>query len=254
MKVSIITVTYNAEKTLLETINSVKSQSYDDIEYIIIDGGSTDGTLKIIKSNSDVINKWVSEPDYGLYHAMNKGIKFAKGDIIGFLNADDFYTYEHVISDVVSLFSQEGVDATYANLEIVKKNNINKVIRYWRAGYHNTNSFFYGWMPPHPTVFLKKYIYEKYGDFNLDLGSASDYEILLRFFHKNNLSAKYLDKTIIKMRSGGISNKSIFNRIKANRYDKKAWLINDLKPKIYTHILKPIRKIGQYLSSLINSK
>ena len=246
MKVSIITVTYNAKKTLIETINSIKSQSYHDIEYIIIDGGSTDGTLNVIKSNLDVVNKWVSEPDYGLYHAMNKGIKLTEGDIIGFLNADDLYSYEHVITDVVNLFSEEAVEATYANLEIVKQHNINKVKRYWRAGYHNANSFLYGWMPPHPTVFLRKYIYEKYGDFNLDLGSASDYEILLRFFYKNNLTVRYLDRTIIKMRAGGISDKSIFNRIKANRYDKKAWLINNLKPKFYTHLLKPIRKFGQY--------
>ena len=248
MKVSIITVSFNSGNTILDTIESVKKQTYEDIEYIIIDGGSTDSTLNIINSNLDVIDEFVSEPDYGLYHAMNKGIKLANGEIIGFLNSDDLYTDVNVISDVVNIFSEFNTDASYANLEIVKEFNINKVVRYWKSGSYNLNKFLYGWMPPHPTIFLKRNIFKIYGDFNLNLGSAADYEIILRFFYKHKISVRYLDKTIIKMRSGGVSNKSILNRIKANRFDKKAWLVNGLKPQFYTHILKPIIKIGQYFN------
>lgn len=248
MKVSIITVSFNSGNTILDTIESVKKQIYNDIEYIIIDGGSTDGTLDIIKSNLDVIDEFVSEPDYGLYHAMNKGIKLAKGEIIGFLNSDDLYYDEYVISDVVNLFSDCNTDASYANLEIVKESNINKVVRYWKSGSYKLNKFLNGWMPPHPTVFLKSNTFKMYGDFNLNLGSSADYEIILRFFYRHRINVRYLNRTIVKMRAGGVSNKSILNRIKANRYDKQAWLINGLKPRFYTHILKPIIKISQYFN------
>lgn len=248
MKVSIITVSYNAEQTLQDTIDSVRSQNYPDIEYIILDGDSNDSTLKIIQNNSDVVDKWVSEKDKGIYEAMNKGIQMATGEVIAFLNADDIYAYPTAVFDMVQLLKKKNVDSCYADLVYIRKKNSNNILRKWKSGHYQKGMFKNGWMPPHPTFFVKKNIYEKYGMFNLDLGTAADYEIMLRFLHKHKISVAYHPKTLIKMRAGGVSNKSIINRIKANKNDRKAWRINSLKPRFYTFLLKPLRKINQYLS------
>lgn len=247
MKVSIITVTYNSVDTLLDTIESVRNQTYPNIEYIIVDGNSNDGTLKFIKSNQDIVSKWVSESDEGIYDAMNKGLCMATGDIIGILNADDFYADSKVVEDMVNVFRTTHCEGCYADLDYVIANDLEKIQRKWKAGKYKKGSFYNGWMPPHPTVFIKKEIYDKYGNFNLDLGTAADYEIMLRFIHKNNIKVEYLPRTLIKMRTGGASNSTILNRIKANSNDRKAWKVNNLEPRFYTLSLKPLRKIIQFL-------
>ena len=247
-KVSIITVCYNSSKTIEDTIKSVLSQTYSNIEYIIIDGLSTDNTLEIVNKYKKEISLIVSEKDNGLYDAINKGISLASGEIIANLNSDDFYIDENVISDVVDKFKTEKTDLLYTDLYYVEEENPNNVTRYWESGEYKKGAFFRGWMPPHPTFFVKKEIYNKYGVFNLNLKSAADYEIMLRFIHKNECSISYLNRVTVRMRVGGVSNSSLSNRIKANREDKKAWEINGLKPKPFTLILKPLSKISQFFN------
>lgn len=245
MKVSIITITYNSEPTLKDTIESVINQTYKNIEYILIDGGSTDETLSIIKSYGNKISRLISEKDNGLYDALNKGISLATGDVIGILHSDDFYTNNHVIQHIVSSFSNSPVDAVYADLYYVDKINTNQIHRKWKAGIYKEAMFLNGWMPPHPTFFVKRSIYETCGNFNLNLTSSSDYELMLRFIHKHKIKLAYLPEFIIKMRIGGKSNVTFKNRIKANKEDRLAWELNNVKPYFYTLYLKPLRKIIQ---------
>ena len=246
IKVSIITVTYNSAATLEQTILSVTEQTYQNIEYIIVDGGSTDGTLQIIEKYKTKISKFISEKDNGLYDALNKGIDLATGDVIGILHSDDFYTDIHVIQKYVNTFIKNHSEAVYADLFYVDKQNTDKIIRKWKSGNHKPNSFLHGWMPPHPTVFIKKEIYQKFGKFNLEFKHSADYELMLRLIHKNKIKISYLHEFTIKMRVGGQSNVSVQNRINANNEDRKAWHANGLKPRFYTSYLKPLRKISQF--------
>ncbi len=245
MKLSIITSCYNSADTIRDTLESVARQDYSDIEHIIVDGGSEDDTLAIVSEFTHVA-KVVSEKDRGIYDAMNKGIAIATGDIIGILNSDDFYTGPGVISDVVRQMEQSGADTLYADLDYVSSTDKTKVVRSWRAGSYAVRKFYYGWMPPHPTFFVRKYIYERYGTFNLSLRSAADYEIMLRFLVRYDVTTTYLNKTIVQMRAGGQSNASITNRLRANAEDRKAWQINKLRPYLFTTFLKPVRKIHQF--------
>jgi glycosyltransferase involved in cell wall biosynthesis len=247
MKFSIITVSYNSFNTIEDTIHSVRGQRYPNIEYLVIDGSSTDGTLKILDRLNDKIDILVSEADKGIYDAMNKGIGMASGDVIGILNSDDIYVDEFVLSDVAKLFENPETDAVYADLVYVEKSDTNKVKRKWISGKYSPGDFRKGWMPPHPTFFVRKSVYEKYGKFNLDFISAADYELMLRFIHKHQIKIAYLPRVIIKMRMGGQSNVTIKNRLKANREDQKAWEINGLKPGKFTFIRKPLSKLGQFL-------
>jgi len=247
MKVSIITIAYNSAETIEDTIRSVASQTYSDIEYIIIDGKSTDNTLSIIDKHKASVSKLVSEKDNGIYDAMNKGVKLASGDIVGILNSDDFYADEHVVADVVKTFETEKCDGLYADLVYVDRENISMITRTWNSGKYYDGLFLNGWMPPHPTFFVRKEVYEKFGGYNTDLRSAADYEIMLRFIHKYKIRLSYLPRVITKMRSGGQSNVSIKNRIKANMEDRLAWKINGLKPGLLTLTRKPLSKVFQFL-------
>lgn len=245
MKVSIITITHNSASTLRDTIESVLSQGYKDIEYIIIDGLSTDNTMEIVNDYKNKIAHVVSEKDHGLYDALNKGIKLATGDVVGIIHSDDFYTNPQVIENVVSVFATTNADAVYADLYYVDKDDTDKIFRKWKSGVYKHGMFLNGWMPPHPTFFVKRSVYEHYGNFNLQLKSAADYELMLRLIHKHKISLGYLPEFIIKMRVGGKSNQSLRNRIKANQEDRNAWKINGMKPKLHTLYLKPLRKIIQ---------
>jgi glycosyltransferase len=244
--ISIITATFNAETTLCDCIQSVSEQSVD-VEHIIIDGASTDGTLKTVEHYSNSLAKVVSEPDEGIYDAMNKGLKLATGDVIGILNADDFYASSDVLKKVANAFSEPDVDACYGDLVYVDSKDTNKVTRYWHSGNFNLRKFYLGWMPPHPTFFVRRSVYEKQGLFNLNLGSAADYEIMLRFLLKQQLKAVYIPEVLVRMRTGGESNVSLSNRLKANRNDRKAWDVNGLRPYPWTILFKPLRKIGQLI-------
>ena len=247
MKISIITVSYNAVTTIEETIQSVLNQSYQHIEYVIIDGGSSDGTQAIIEKYADKIAFHVSEPDGGIYFGMNKGIAACTGDYIGILNADDVYASNGIISKVVELLQTSKSSTLYGDLDYVAEDNLDDVVRKWISGSFNRKSFLMGWMPPHPTFFVQKGLYDKYGVFNTSFKISADYELMLRFLFKNSLSAAYLPQTLIKMRVGGVSNSSIKNRLQANKEDRKAWKINGLRPKWFTLLMKPASKVMQFL-------
>lgn len=246
-KVSIITVCYNSEKTIEDTLQSVINQSYPNIEYIVIDGVSTDNTLSIINKYKDKITTIVSEKDNGIYDAINKGIKLATGDIVANLNSDDFYIDNNVINDVVATFEKDKTDTLYADLYYVDAVDTNKIVRYWKSKKYTEGLFLKGWMPPHPTFFVKKEVYDKHGLFDLQFKSAADYEIMLRFIHRFKTSIAYLPRVIVKMRVGGVSNASLKNRIKANKEDRRAWEVNGLKPTAFTLIFKPLSKLMQFV-------
>jgi glycosyltransferase involved in cell wall biosynthesis len=248
VKVTIITVCYNAEQTIADCIRSVASQDYFDIEHLIVDGASTDGTLKRIRESGFDTSHLVSEPDKGIYDAMNKGLRKASGQVIGILNADDFYADPQVISDVVKTFQSEDCMCTYGDLEYVSFHQPEKVVRKWHSGPYQRENFRWGWMPPHPSFFVKAELYERLGGFRLDLGTAADYELMLRFLYVNRLKTSYLSRVLVKMRAGGASNQTLSRRLEANRYDRKAWKVNNLKPNLLTLWLKPIRKISQFFT------
>lgn len=245
--ISLITVTYNASETLISCLESVSSQTLIP-EHLIIDGRSTDSTLHIARTYSGHSLHIHSETDKGMYDAMNKGIRISSGEIIGILNADDLYPYPQILEMVSNIFKNPNIDACYGDLLYVNRTNLNKVIRYWRAGSLNSNSFLWGWMPPHPTFFVRRSIYERYGQFNLELGSAADYELMLRLMFKQKINTDYIPEILIKMRTGGVSNLSLQNRIAAHKMDRKAWAVNGLKPYPWTLWLKPFRKLGQWIN------
>ncbi len=247
MKVSIITVSYNSAETIEDTIRSVASQAYPDIEYIIVDGKSSDATLDIVARYKDNISKVISEKDHGIYDAMNKGVKLATGDIIGILNSDDFYADDMVITDIVNMFQAENCEGLYADLVYVDRDDTTKVTRTWNSGQYTKGKFLKGWMPPHPTFFVLKKVYDEHGLYNTEFRSAADYEIMLRFVHRFGIKLSYLPRVITKMRSGGQSNVTLKNRIKANFEDRKAWKINGLKPGLMTLTRKPLSKLFQFL-------
>lgn len=245
MKISIITVVWNNVETIKNAIDSVLSQTYKDIEYIIIDGASNDGTVEIIKSYGDSISKFVSEPDKGLYDAMNKGISLATGDVVGILNSDDFYVDEDVIDTVVKVFEKNKCDSMFADLVFVKANNLDKVVRYYDSGKFHPSKFAYGWMPAHPTFFVKREFYTKYGLYKLDYKIAADYELLIRFLHKYKLSYYYLPKSIIKMRVGGVSTSGIQSNYILNKEIIRGCRENELKTNWFKVLSKyPAKLLG----------
>jgi glycosyltransferase involved in cell wall biosynthesis len=246
LKISVITIAYNSAATIEDTIRSVIDQDYANLEYIIIDGGSKDNTMAIIERHRDKISYVVSEKDEGIYDAMNKGVKAATGDVVGILNSDDFYAHNKVISHVAKQFSDKKCDALYADLVYVNRDDTSKIIRHWQAGSYSPGQFLRGWMPPHPTFFLTREKYSSFGLYNTALRSAADYELMLRYIHKHRVHLTYLPEIITKMRTGGQSNVTLRNRLKANLEDRAAWRMNDLKPTWYTLTWKPISKIFQY--------
>ena len=227
-------------------MQSVGEQDYPLIDHIIVDSASTDNTLQIIKEFAHHISV-ISEKDEGIYDAMNKGIRAAKGDIIGILNSDDMYMGPDVISTIVEAFRDPEVQCSYADLQYVDRRNPKRITRIWKSGIYKTNAFHWGWMPPHPTFFVRKSVYDQLGLFNTSLRSAADYEMMLRIMAKQRFKSIYIPLIIVKMRTGGVSNASIKNRLRANREDHEAWRINDLKPYFFTLYLKPLRKIIQFI-------
>ncbi len=244
MKVSVITAVYNNEHTIADSVRSVALQSYPNIEHIIIDGNSSDNSLALIKKNPGRVSTIISEPDEGIYDALNKGIHHASGDIIAFLHADDFFATNTVIEDAVMLFRQAKTESIYGDLLYVSKDDTEKILRNWKAGTFSFSKLKKGWMPPHPTFFVKKSVYEKYGVFDTNFKIAADYDIILRFLGKHKISTAYLPKLMIKMRIGGESNKSVKNIIRKMKEDVRALKKNQLGG-IHTVILKNVSKIPQ---------
>jgi glycosyltransferase len=247
LKISVITVTYNSAATVRHALSCVADQDYPNIEHIIVDGASTDNTLNLVGQFPHV-HKVISEKDEGIYDAMNKGIRAAEGDIIGILNSDDVYVDEKVISAVARHFEDPGMDACYADLQYVDRHDDNKVVRTWKSGTFSRSAFYWGWMPPHPTFFVRKTVYDRVGLFDTRLKSAADYEMMLRILLKHNMKASYIPRVIVRMRSGGLSNASFINRFRANQEDRLAWKINGLQPYFFTLYIKPLRKVTQFIT------
>ncbi len=243
--ISVITVVKNGASCIEACLDSVGAQTLE-AEHLLIDGCSTDATLQIAKSKRLTNLRIVSEPDNGIYDAMNKGIRLAEGDIIGILNSDDVYADNRVLERVKHALSNEADQACYGDLLYVSNQNLDNVRRYWRSGKFSTEKMRWGWMPPHPTFFVRRAVYDTYGLFNLSLGSAADYELMLRFLYKHCIPAQYIPEVLVKMRSGGVSNHSLRNRIKAHRMDYRAWEVNGLQPYPWTLLMKPLRKLPQF--------
>jgi glycosyltransferase involved in cell wall biosynthesis len=244
LKISLITVAYNAQNTIERCIISVLRQKFNNIQYIVIDGGSTDDTAQIIGKYKDKVDIFISEPDRGVYDAMNKGIAYATGDIIGTLNADDYYADDDVLNNVIAAFAKQECNILYGDLDYIDHSG--KTIRKWRSGKYKSGMFNWGWMPPHPTFYCRRKLFEELGAYKLDYGSAADYELMLRFIHSNKTSVYYMDKVMVKMVTGGISNKNIGNRVKAISNDLKAMRNNNILLPVVTILFKPLRKISQF--------
>lgn len=247
VKVSIITVVLNNVQHIEDCMNSVIQQAYKNVEYIIIDGGSTDGTIDIIKKYEKQISMWVSEPDRGIYDAMNKGIIKSTGDIIGILNSDDVYANEKAIGRVIACFSNTNADTCYGDLVYVDRRDIKKNIRYWKSNSYHKDNFRRGWMPPHPTFFVKRKIYPKYGGFNLSFPLAADYELMLRFLYRQEVSTAYIPECLVKMRTGGSSHPGLLNTCKNMGENYRAWKVNGLSTNPLTFFMKPLFKTLQYV-------
>lgn len=245
MKISVITVCYNAVSTIESAILSLIAQDYENVEYLVIDGGSTDGTQQVIEKYLSSISFYLSEPDFGLYDAVNKGIEHSTGDLVGLLHADDRFASSDILKTIAQTIQFAKVEAVYGNL--VFFNDKDKVTRYWKSSVYNRFLFEIGWMPPHPTLYMRKELYTKYGNYSLRFGTAADYELILRFFYRHKIKSAYIDRIFIKMSVGGLSNKSFSNRITANINDFKAMRKHRLYAPFIAIFLKPLQKIGQYL-------
>ncbi len=245
MKVSIVTAALNAAQTISDCIKSVSIQTHEDIEHIIVDGGSADDTILILDNYNNNIS-WSSEPDGGIYDAMNKGLHRATGDIIGFLNSDDMYSNELVIETVVAYLADPDMQTCYGDILYVDRNKPDKVIRRWICGTYQKNNFKKGWMPPHPAFFVKKNIYEEYGGFNLNFRLASDYEIMLRLLYKYGISTVHIPMVMVKMRTGGRCRPGLKTTSVNVVENYRAWKVNDLPISPLTFVLKPLSKIFQY--------
>ena len=247
MKVSIITVTFNSVSVINDCLDSISSQEYDNIQHILIDGASTDGTLSILESKNSQINILISKPDNGIYDAMNKGIKIATGDIIGFLNSDDFYPNNKVISKVVKEFEKDSfLDACYSDLIYVDQFNISKTIRYVKSSKFQEGLFSRGWCPPHPTFFVRRSVYKKFGNFDLSYKLASDVDLMMRFLEKYKIKSKYIPEVWVKMRMGGVTNKNLKNIWLQNKEIIHSFNKNNLSVNLLKFlILKIISRIFQ---------
>lgn len=244
-KVSLITVCLNSESTIADTINSVLIQDFKDFEYIIFDGGSTDGTISIIKSFGSSISL-IQGADSGIFDAMNQAIEYATGEIIGIINSDDFYTHAGVLSRILKEFDSTGADTVYGDLQYVQREDVSKIYRNWKSGNFRRSKFKYGWTIPHPTFFVKREIYEEYGLFDSSFNISGDYELILRLLFKNRVTTSYIPEVLVKMRNGGNSDGSLKKRYESLKEDSLAWRRNNLSPAFYTLPLKPLRKINQF--------
>ncbi len=257
MQISIITAVRNAAGTVSDCLASVARQTVRP-EHVIVDGASTDGTLEVLRGWRGHRLEIVSEPDGGIYEAMNKGLARVTGEVVGILNADDWYASDRVLEQVREAMLDSAVEGCYGDLVYVKaegrrqkagggrERGRERVTRYWRAGEGRARSFYWGWMPPHPTYFVRRTVYERIGGFRLDLGSAADYELMLRAMVKHRIRTVYVPSVWVRMRVGGMSNVTVGNRLQANRMDREAWRVNGLRPHWWTLWMKPLRKVKQW--------
>jgi glycosyltransferase involved in cell wall biosynthesis len=248
LSISIVTVVRNNKSTIADCISSVTGQSKPPFEHIIIDGKSTDGTLLEINKHQHSAVKLVSETDKGIYDAMNKGIRLATGDIIGILNSDDIYAHSHVLENVTKLFQESGTEALFADLVYVKPDNLNQVVRYYSGAGFTPEKFAWGWMPPHPTFFVRREVYVRYGLFATDYHIAADYELMARFLARHRVKYLYMSEVIVRMRTGGISTRNLKSNWILNREILRACSENNIHTNIFRVYSKYFRKVMQLFS------
>ena len=245
IKISVVTVVYNRVITIEQSLQSVQQQSWKSVEHIVIDGASTDGTLKVLEANRMKISVLVSERDQGIYDALNKGFSLATGDVIGVMHSDDLFADPHVLQRIADRFSNHEVDAVYGDLDYVGKENTNRVIRRWRPGEFSLRKLAWGWMPPHPTLYLRRSVVEKYGGFDTTYRIAADYDAILRYFAVGRIRANYIPEILVKMRVGGESNRSLSRLFTKTREDLRALRSNKVGG-MGALIWKNLSKVGQF--------
>nr|WP_237612956.1 glycosyltransferase family 2 protein [Pedobacter glucosidilyticus] len=249
MLISIITSTYNSAALIEDALDSFLIQSYQEKELLVIDGASQDDTcVKVETRMKHQVFQMISEPDKGIYDALNKGIQMAKGDVIGILHSDDVFASPDVLSKVARIFEQEPeVMAVYGDLQYVKRGNKDEVMRNWVSGASSSKKLNWGWMPPHPTLFIRKACFQKYGAYDLQYRSAADYDLILRFLYRYQIKTAYIPEVLVKMRVGGVSNASWRNRWRANQEDRQAMKVNGISYPLFASLWKPLRKLKQFL-------
>ena len=253
MKLSIVTVCLNSVETIEDTIKSVLIQDYKDIEYIVVDGRSTDGTLDIVNRYRNNISNMISEPDNGVYEAMNKGIKLSTGDIIATLNADDVYADETIVGRMVEFMQSNGLDAGYGDIVYIDQKNTDHITRFWKPGEYKRGAFYYGWVIPHPAFFCRKQVFERFGYFNDKLQIAADFELMLRFIEKHRIKVGYLPEVIVKMCTAGKAN-VLRGIIRGNWEIIRSFRLNDLRLSPWFFVCKPITKVLQLFARLSQVK
>lgn len=245
MKISVITICFNAVAHIDETLRSVVMQDHKDIEHIVIDGGSTDGTQQKIMRYREVIAHFTSEKDKGVYDAMNKGLRAATGEVIAFVNAGDMIAHRSCISEMATEFAKGDADAIYGDAYMVDPNDIKKVRRFWKGGVYDREKFRSGWMPPHLGTYIRKDVYDRFGHFREDLKVSADYELMFRFMYKQRIRVRYVPKVLVRFRLGGVSNRSLAHIWRANLEVYKAWQVNNVPVSLFIVVAKPLRKIAQ---------
>ena len=245
LKISVITAVRNRVATVGEALDSVHSQSWPDVEHVVIDGVSTDGTLELLETRRSEIAVLLSERDSGIYDALNKGLKLAKGDVIGLMHSDDVYADEHVLADIAAVFADPEIDAVYGDLDYVAQNDTSRVIRRWRSGEYSRVRLADGWMPPHPTLYLRRHVIEHWGGFDETFRIAADYDVILRYFGKGRIRPAYVPRVLVKMRVGGESNRSLGRVFRKSREDYAALRRNRVGG-LRTLVRKNFSKIGQF--------
>lgn len=228
MKISVITACLNCRDTIGEALESVWSQSHHDVESVVVDGGSTDGTVEVLHQYGDRLAVMISEPDTGIYDALNKGLRRATGEVVGFLHADDLFADREVLSRIAAAFEEPETEAIYGDLDYVRKSEPDRVVRHWKAGEFSPSKLRWGWMPPHPTFYVRRLVYERLGAFDTSYGIAADYDCILRFLFKGGVVPVYISKVLVKMRVGGASNRSLSSILQKSREDYRALTSNEV--------------------------
>ena len=249
MKISIVTATWNSAATVADTLASINAQTHPDIEHIVVDGASTDATLKIVADQGERVSRVVSEPDAGLYDAMNKGLKLATGDIVGLLNSDDFLASEDVLAQIASAFEDLRIDAVYGDLCYVRQHEPTRIVRYWRSGPFHPGAFARAWSPPHPTLYVRRSFYEAHGTFDTSYALAADIDLMMRFFEIAEMRSIHIPRVFVMMRLGGATNKSISNIIKQNREIWRSMRSNGLRGSLVRFVLsKAASRARQFIT------
>ncbi|GHN02860.1 glycosyl transferase [Cytophagales bacterium WSM2-2] len=248
MKISLLTVSFNSAATIEDTIKSVRSQDYKDVEYIVVDGNSKDDTVNILRANEGVITKWISEPDKGIYDAMNKAVQMATGEVVGIINSDDFYRDNSIIAQVMQAFADPTVDAVFGDLIFVDPKNLSSVVRKYSSAHWKPEKFAWGFMPAHPTFFVRRKYYKQFGLFKTDYRIAADYELLIRFLFVHRLRYKYLPLIMVVMRKGGVSSRNFMSNIILNNEIMRGCRENGIYTNpfmVYSKYFRKLRELFQ---------